>query len=117
VFVFANAGVSSGHSDLITPTPQDWEFVLGVNLMGVIWMMKTFVPKLVAQGPGVESVILSTSSQLGPFPNANGPYTVSKHAVSAAVETLSLDLARDEVRHVRPHVLRPHVLHPCSGGS
>ncbi|HVN50139.1 MAG TPA: SDR family NAD(P)-dependent oxidoreductase, partial [Acidimicrobiales bacterium] len=75
-----NAGVGGGGMmrDLTT---ADWQWVLGVNLWGVIHGMRVFLPKLVAQGSGH---IVNTASLAGlvaaPF---MGPYNASKFAVVA----------------------------------
>ena len=79
-----NAGVGGGGmmQDLTT---EDWQWVLGVNLWGVIHGMRVFLPKLVAQGSGH---IVNTASLAGlvaaPF---MGPYNASKFAVVAISET------------------------------
>jgi NAD(P)-dependent dehydrogenase (short-subunit alcohol dehydrogenase family) len=79
-----NAGVGGGGlvQDLTT---ADWQWVLGVNLWGVIHGMRVFLPKLVAQGSGH---IVNTASLAGlvaaPF---MGPYNASKFAVVAISET------------------------------
>ncbi len=84
-----NAGVSDGGlvADL---TVNDWSWVLGVNLWGVIHGVRVFLPKLLAQGEGH---IVNTGSVLGLFsaPFA-GPYAVSKFGVVALSETLFQEL-------------------------
>ena len=85
-----NAGVGGGGltQDL---TAVDWEWVLGVNLFGVIHGMRVFLPKLLAQGEGH---VVNTASMAGlvtaPF---MGPYNASKFAVVAMSETLHKELA------------------------
>jgi NAD(P)-dependent dehydrogenase (short-subunit alcohol dehydrogenase family) len=69
---------------------DDWRWVLGVNLGGVIHGIRTFVPRFIAQGEGH---VVNTSSMAGVaiYPSL-GPYTASKHAVVALSEVLALDL-------------------------
>lgn len=84
-----NAGVSAG-GPTWEHTLEDWEWVLGVNLWGVIHGVRTFTPLLIEQGEGH---IVNTASMAGlisaPYMAA---YTVSKHAVVALSETLFSDL-------------------------
>lgn len=84
-----NAGVSAG-GPTWEHTLQDWEWVLGVNLWGVIHGVRTFTPLLIEQGEGH---IVNTASMAGlisaPYMAA---YTVSKHGVVALSETLYSDL-------------------------
>jgi NAD(P)-dependent dehydrogenase (short-subunit alcohol dehydrogenase family) len=71
---------------------EDWEWVLGVNLWGVIHGVRAFVPRMVAQGRGGH--VVNTSSIQGLVPGAaNGCYTTAKFAVVGLSESLRLDLA------------------------
>jgi NAD(P)-dependent dehydrogenase (short-subunit alcohol dehydrogenase family) len=101
--VFNNAGVSCG-APVWENTPADWQWVLGVNVYGVVWGVKTFVPMMLAQGEGH---IVNTASAAGWL---NGPggaiYNVSKSAVVALSETLALDL-RDVGADIGVSVLCP----------
>ncbi len=73
-------------------TLADWEWVLGVNLWGVIHGIRTFVPRLLAQE--TECHIVNTASILGLIRGpGEGIYKVSKHGVIALSETLADDLA------------------------
>jgi len=85
-----NAGVGAG--GLLWETTQaDWEWVLGVNLWGVIHGVRAFVPNMIAHGE--EAHVVNTASMAGmvstPF---MGPYNVSKFGVVALSETLWHDL-------------------------
>lgn len=84
-----NAGVGGGGL-VETLTTADWEWVLGVNLWGVIHGMRVFLPMLTAQGEGH---IVNTASLAGlvagPF---MGPYNASKFAVVAITETTFREL-------------------------
>jgi NAD(P)-dependent dehydrogenase (short-subunit alcohol dehydrogenase family) len=86
-----NAGVFQA-GVLWERTDADWEWVLGVNLWGVIHGIKAFVPRMIASGePGH---VVNTSSLAGVVSNAySGPYTTSKFAVLGLSECLAHDLA------------------------
>ncbi len=84
-----NAGVVTGGPSW-EQTLEDWQWVLGVNLWGVINGIRTFTPILVDQGFGH---IVNTASMAGlvALP-MSAPYTVSKHAVVGLSEALYLEL-------------------------
>lgn len=85
-----NAGVGGGGM-LSTLTERDWEWVLGVNLWGVIHGISTFLPGLLAQGEGH---VINTASVAGLFAAPfMGPYNASKYAVVAISETMFNELA------------------------
>ena len=93
--VFNNAGVGAG--GLIWESTQaDWEWVLGVNLWGVIHGVRVFTPLMLAcakADPDYEGHIVNTASMAGLLnPPTMGVYNVSKHAVVSLTETLYHDL-------------------------
>ncbi len=93
--LFNNAGV--GGCGLIWENTQaDWEWVLGVNLWGVIHGVRIFTPLMLAcakQDPDYEGHIVNTSSMAGTVNMPTmGVYNVSKHAVVSLTETLYHDL-------------------------
>jgi NAD(P)-dependent dehydrogenase (short-subunit alcohol dehydrogenase family) len=90
-----NAGVG-GHLGRAWETPiEDWHWVLGVNLMGVVHGVRSFVPTLVAKGSGH---VVNTSSIAGwAAPPAMSPYAASKHAVLAISEALRGELRESNV--------------------
>jgi len=94
--VFNNAGVGAGGL-IWESTQQDWEWVLGVNLWGVIHGVRVFTPLMLASAkadPNFEGHIINTASMAGLLtPPAMGIYNVSKHAVVALTETLYHDLS------------------------
>jgi NAD(P)-dependent dehydrogenase (short-subunit alcohol dehydrogenase family) len=98
-----NAGVGGGGLTWEMPL-STWEWVLGVNLWGVINGVRTFTPLLMEQP---EAHIVNTASVAGlvagPF---MGPYNASKHAVVAISETLHHELAMT-APHVKVSVLCP----------
>lgn len=85
-----NAGVFVGGFLWERPA-ADLEFVLGVNLWGILHAIRAFVPRMIAQH--TEGHIVDTCSIAGLLgtPYA-GPYTISKFAALAATETLAADL-------------------------
>ena len=94
-FVFNNAGVGAGGL-IWENTLADWEWVLGVNLMGVVHGVRVFTPMMLdaaKRDPSYEGHIVNTASMAGLINAPNmGVYNVSKHAVVALSETLYQDL-------------------------
>ncbi len=93
--VFNNAGVGSGGL-IWENTVKDWEWVLGVNLWGVIHGVRLFAPMMLAaaaKDPAWQGHIVNTASMAGLLNPPNmGVYNVSKHAVVSLSETLYQDL-------------------------
>ncbi|MCX7711821.1 MAG: SDR family NAD(P)-dependent oxidoreductase [Clostridia bacterium] len=88
--LFNNAGVAGG-SLLWESTTEDWQWVMGVNLWGLINTTKTFVPKMLLQNK--ECHIVNTSSIAGLTSGpANGIYSMTKHAIVSFSETLYYEL-------------------------
>lgn len=85
-----NAGVAVGGASW-TLTEEDWRWVLGVDLWGVIHGVSVFTPLIIESGGGH---IVNTASMAGltstPF---MGPYNVAKHGVVTLSETLAVELA------------------------
>ncbi|MCU0929356.1 MAG: SDR family oxidoreductase [Burkholderiaceae bacterium] len=94
--VFNNAGVGAGGL-IWEHSVHDWEWVVGVNLMGVAHGVRVFTPMMLeaAQAdPGYEGHVVNTASMAGLLSPPNmGVYNVTKHAVVALSETLYQDLA------------------------
>jgi NAD(P)-dependent dehydrogenase (short-subunit alcohol dehydrogenase family) len=85
-----NAGIGAGGSPW-EATWNDWEWVIGVNLWGVIHGVKVFTPLMLAQN--VECHIVNTASAAGlVVGGASAPYSATKHAVVALSESLYLTL-------------------------
>lgn len=83
----------------------DWEWILGVNLWGVIHGIHSFAPILLGQDE--ESWIVNTASAMTMSPLAGyAPYKASKSAVIALTETLERDLRQTETK-VRAAVFLP----------
>jgi NAD(P)-dependent dehydrogenase (short-subunit alcohol dehydrogenase family) len=86
-----NAGVVSFTGPTWEIDLNEWEWVLSVNLQGVIHGVRAFVPHLVAQGSGH---VINTASMAGISAGPGmAPYLVSKHAVVALTEGLAAELA------------------------
>ena len=107
--VFNNAGVGAGGL-IWEHTARDWDWVMGVNVMGVAHGVRVFTPLMLAAAaaqPGWRGHIVNTASMAGLVNAPNmGVYNVSKHAVVALSETLYQDLAL-VTDQVHAHVLCP----------
>ena len=108
--VFNNAGVGVGGL-VWEHSVKDWEWVLGVNVWGVVHGVRLFTPMMLAAAaadPGFEGHIVNTASMAGLLSPPNmGVYNVSKHAVVTLSETLYQDLAL-VTEQVHAHVLCPY---------
>jgi NAD(P)-dependent dehydrogenase (short-subunit alcohol dehydrogenase family) len=109
-----NAGVGGSHGPLWECPPGEWDWVLGVNLNGVMNGVRAFMPVLLAQPEGH---MVNTSSIFGAFAGTLGPYGVSKHGVTALTETLHFNLASLGVTHVGVSVLCPGAVRTNFGTS
>ncbi|MDQ0143854.1 SDR family oxidoreductase [Cupriavidus necator] len=108
--LFNNAGVGAGGL-IWENSEKDWEWVLGVNLYGVVHGVRIFTPLMLAaaeKDPAFQGHIVNTASMAGLLnPPAMGVYNVSKHAVVALTETLYQDLGL-VTEQVRCSVLCPY---------
>ena len=88
-----NAGVPMHGTGLIDVPPDDWEFVIGVNIWGIIHGIRHFVPAILRHGE--EGHIVNTASVAG-FQNRRGtnqgPYSMSKYAALSLSEALEHEL-------------------------
>lgn len=87
-----NAGVNA-RSKIIESEMADWDWVMGVNFFGVLYGVKTFVPRMIKQE--TPSHVVNVSSACGVVDGivCAGSYGVSKHAVLALSEGLYGELA------------------------
>jgi NAD(P)-dependent dehydrogenase (short-subunit alcohol dehydrogenase family) len=83
-----NAGVASTADAWFGPI-SSWQWVLGVNLWGVVHGVRAFLPTLIAQGEGH---IVNTASIAGLNPGFGPSYDASKHAVVALTEDLYITM-------------------------
>jgi NAD(P)-dependent dehydrogenase (short-subunit alcohol dehydrogenase family) len=109
-FVFNNAGISVGGL-IWEHTLKDWNWIIGVNLMGVAHGVRAFTPLMLEaarKDPSYRGHIVNTASMAGlvNMPN-QGAYNVTKHAVVSLSETLYQDLAL-VTDQVHAHVLCPY---------
>lgn len=107
--VFNNAGVATGGL-IWEHSRKDWDWVLGVNLMGVVHGLRVFTPLMLqaaSADPAWRGHMVNTASMAGlvNMPNM-GAYNVSKHAVVSVSETLYQDLSL-VTDQVHAHVLCP----------
>jgi NAD(P)-dependent dehydrogenase (short-subunit alcohol dehydrogenase family) len=95
-FVFNNAGIGSGGL-IWEHTLKDWEWIVGVNLMGVAHGIRVFTPMMLdaaRKDPAYEGHITNTASMAGMVNMPNmGSYNVTKNAVVSMSETLFQDLS------------------------
>jgi NAD(P)-dependent dehydrogenase (short-subunit alcohol dehydrogenase family) len=99
-----NAGVSP-FGLLWEFTPADWDWIIGVNVLGVANCIRAFVPRMIARGGGGH--VVNTASSAGLKSEARlGAYCATKHAVLGMSDSLRVDLA--------PHGIGVSVL--CPGG-
>ena len=97
-----NAGI--GHAAPVTDTTiDDWQKIIGVNLLGVAYGVQAFAPKMIEQGGGGH--IVNTASMAGLTPSAGmAPYSTSKAGVIGMCESLDAEL--------KPHGIRVTALCP-----
>ncbi|MGF6466464.1 SDR family oxidoreductase [Paraburkholderia youngii] len=108
--LFNNAGVAGRGGLMWESGVKNWEWILGVNLWGVIHGVHAFTPRMIdaaRQDPSYRGHIVNTASMSGLLnPPLMGPYNASKHAVVSLSETLYHDLALASAQ-VRCSVLCP----------
>ncbi|MFT5481935.1 MAG: NAD(P)-dependent dehydrogenase (short-subunit alcohol dehydrogenase family) [Halieaceae bacterium] len=93
--LFNNAGVAAPSANVWETTPNDWSWVHSVNVMGVVYGIQAFVPRMIASGE--EGYVINTSSGDGgvsPLPYQS-VYASSKAAVSCLTECLSAQLTTE----------------------
>jgi len=101
--LFNNAGVSPDRTLLWEHTLNDWNWILSVNLWGIIHGIKFFIPKILEQN--TKAHIVNTASIMG-LMRAGDLYSITKHAVIAISEALSAHLA-PKTKLVKVSVLCP----------
>jgi NAD(P)-dependent dehydrogenase (short-subunit alcohol dehydrogenase family) len=99
-----NAGVFLPMKPMWESTLKDWQWIVGVNVWGVINGIRTFVPILLEQGEPAH--VVNTASQAGLVPS-NSIYSVTKHAVVALSEGLDAQLKTSGVTNIGVSVLCP----------
>ncbi|MFZ5757046.1 MAG: SDR family NAD(P)-dependent oxidoreductase [Pseudomonadota bacterium] len=94
--VINNAGVGVGGKPVGDVPMEDWQWIMGINLWGVIHGCHVFAPKLRALGRG-GIVNVASSASFGAAPTM-GPYNVTKAGVLALSETMAAELAGSGVK-------------------
>jgi NAD(P)-dependent dehydrogenase (short-subunit alcohol dehydrogenase family) len=117
--VFNNAGVTSS-GPVWESTEKDWDWLLGINLKGVINGVRSFTPKMLAAAAAdnsYEGCMVNTASLAGILAGPGmGIYSVSKHAVVALSECLHYDLQLVSPQ-VKAAVLCPSYVPTAIGNS
>ncbi len=107
--LFNNAGVAAPSANVWETTPNDWKWVHGVNVMGVVHGIQSFVPRMIEGGE--EGHVINTSSGDGgisPLP-FQSVYASSKAAVSIISECLAAQLQTENTK------LQGHLFYPSGG--
>jgi NAD(P)-dependent dehydrogenase (short-subunit alcohol dehydrogenase family) len=96
---------------------EDFELVIGVNMWGVVYGTKAFLP-LLRKRPEGHIVNISSINAMVPFVD-NGPYNISKYAVLGLSETLMMELAGSPIRVtcVHPGGIRTNIARSAKGIS
>jgi NAD(P)-dependent dehydrogenase (short-subunit alcohol dehydrogenase family) len=94
--IWANAGISGGLVPLAEQTPEHWQEILRINLIGPFLAVKYVMPHMIKQGSGA---IVCTASVAGLKSGASGhPYAASKAGVISLVQTTAYSLSGTGVR-------------------
>ena len=94
--IWANAGISGGLVPLPDQTPEHWQEILRINLIGPFLAIKHAMPHMIKQGHGA---IVCTASVAGLKSGASGhPYAASKAGVISLVQTTAYSLSGTGVR-------------------
>ena len=88
--LFNNAGVAAS-GPIWSSTTDEWDWVLGVNLMGVVHGIQAFVPRMLEQGEAAHVVNTASLAGLTSVPGSS-VYCVSKHGVVTLSETFYHEL-------------------------
>jgi len=92
--LFNNAGVGLREDSILNATVDDWRWVMDVNVNGVFYGVRAFIPRMIEMG--TDAHVINNASLAGfvpAFAIDGGIYSVSKHAVVAITEALYGELA------------------------
>ncbi|MCH2186769.1 SDR family NAD(P)-dependent oxidoreductase [Myxococcota bacterium] len=107
--LFNNAGVAAPSANIWETTPNDWRWVHGVNIHGVVYGIQAFVPRMIAGGePGHVINTSSGDGGISPLPYQS-VYASSKAAVSILTECLGAQLETEGTQ------LRASIFYPSGG--
>jgi NAD(P)-dependent dehydrogenase (short-subunit alcohol dehydrogenase family) len=114
--VVNNAGLTV-HGSIEDVSYEDFDLVIGVNMWGVVYGVKAFLP-LLRKRPEGHIVNISSINAMVPFVD-NGPYNISKYAVLGLSETLMMELAGTaiHVTCVHPGGIRTNIARNAKGIS
>lgn len=115
--IWANAGISGGLVPLTEQTPEHWQEVLRINLIGPFLAVKHSIPLMIQQGHGA---IVCTASVAGLKAGASGhPYASSKAGVISLVQTTAYSLSGTNVRinAVCPGLIETGMTKPVFDGA
>jgi NAD(P)-dependent dehydrogenase (short-subunit alcohol dehydrogenase family) len=114
--IINNAGLTV-HGSIEAVSYEDFELVIGVNMWGVVYGVKAFLPLLRKRSEG-HIVNISSINAMVPFVD-NGPYNISKYAVLGLSETLMMELAGEPIRVtcVHPGGIRTNIARNAKGIS
>eukprot|EP00037_Helgoeca_nana_P036881 m.13443 g.13443 ORF g.13443 m.13443 type:complete len:312 (+) comp8123_c0_seq1:81-1016(+) len=118
-FLFNNAGITARrsateHNYILEGSPSEWPRVFSVNVFGAVYILKAFLPQLIADGPlpsGKPTFVVTTSSVVGLLNHMPGPYSASKMAVTGMCEQLAIELEErgPAAAHISPRSLHPTI--------
>jgi NADP-dependent 3-hydroxy acid dehydrogenase YdfG len=101
-----NAGGALGMDPVAEASPEDWQAMYEVNVVGVLRVTQALLPVLVGSGRGHVVVMGSTAGRI--VYEGGGGYTAAKHGAAALAETLRLELSGQPVRvtEIAPGMVR-----------
>jgi NAD(P)-dependent dehydrogenase (short-subunit alcohol dehydrogenase family) len=91
-----NAGIGGGPS-IDDGEFEEWDWMMAVNLGGVVNGVKTFIPRIRAHGEGGHVMATSSMAGMTPLAGRGGCYTTAKFAVRGLMESLRMTLAPDNI--------------------
>lgn len=118
--LFNNAGIATS-GPAASATPDDWQWLVSVNILGVGYGLSYFVPDMIASGQG--GCVINTASITGLLTSPGTPslYGMTKHAVLAITETLTHELRNHNMHavaicpgSVNTHITRSERIRPDS---
>ncbi|HEY2549356.1 MAG TPA: SDR family oxidoreductase [Streptosporangiaceae bacterium] len=101
-----NAGGAVGADSVADASPDDWQAMYDVNVLGTLHTTQAMLPKLIASGDGAIVVMSSTAAFVAY--EGGGGYVAAKHAEHAIAATLRLELSGQPVRviEIAPGMVR-----------
>jgi len=94
--LLANAGGAFGGDTIADSSPDDWQAMYNVNVLGTLHVTQALLPKLIATGAGTIVLMGSTAGLISY--EGGGGYVVAKHGIHAFAETLRLELFDQPIR-------------------